>query len=127
MRTILASVLLLASLATAPTLSVTPRHDFSYDGKENAEFTYHIRFENAQPRMICTGWRYPIADVDQSEWPGRSSCRLVTARLVVEYWGGRYYPLPYIGEYMAFVQVYVGGRPAEGTGQTFTVLEGIPR
>lgn len=125
----LAIIPLLVALAsgTGLTLAITPAHDFSYDGKDYAEYTFRIRFEDARPRMICTGWYYPILQQDQEDWPRRTSCRVVTSKLVMEYWGGKRSPLPYIGDYIGFVQIYVDGRPDAGAGQKFTVLEGIPR
>lgn len=111
-------------------LQITPSHAYDWDGQQAAKFTYFIRGITAYP-IICTGWVYPILQYYRDEWPMRRSCRASDFSTITETWGGRI-PLPYTGDYIAFVELYqdfesIPSRPAIVMQRTFRVLEGNPR
>lgn len=105
--------------------SVTPTVVFDYNGVKVGDITYRIHLPNTG-HVICTGWRYPVAQLDPSEWPMRKSCRTAERAYIEETWGGSSFPFPYLGEYIAFVDSYYDGARHESIIK-FTVVEGISR
>lgn len=65
-------------------------------------------------------------NVLEDEWPVRRSCRTADFRYIEEEWGGPRFPLPYIGDYEAFVESYHDGKLTRLT-RKFTVIEGLPQ
>lgn len=122
--------LLLASQTAAPSpvvdFKVSPKWFYSYNGGKVGEVNYLIRLDKPG-RVICTGWVYPVVQWHQEDWPLRRSCRVSDFKSVSESWGGKKYPLPLIGEYIAFVEVYEYGKLVQLKTQPFKQLEGIPK
>lgn len=116
----------LLSLATVTaSFQVTPKVFYHYDGVKFGEVHYTTTLD--QPgRLICTGWIYPIYNIDKEDWPLRRSCRIVDRRIIQEAWGGKRYPLPFIGKYLAFLEVYDQKGLVLVHSSEFTQLEGIP-
>lgn len=89
---------LLLSLALSISLSAT--QIFQYTWSENGSTQATITLPNKS--TVCTGWRYPIANLLQDEWPQRWSCRVPRLSYFQETWGGKYM-FPYVGLYEACV------------------------
>lgn len=105
--------------ADSVSLEVSPKIIWKYS-QGWGQVRYLIRI--AKPGSeICTGWLYPVVQWHIDQWPARISCRTVDRNIIEETWGGARYPLPYVGEYRAFVS-YQG----VVVTQKFIVLEGIP-
>ena len=133
---VLASLLVAGLAATTPghaaatlELTVSPHaaYSWNYSGG-HAEFNYTVHLAKA-PAWLCTGWVYPIYQWYPDQWPMRRSCRLVDRRIIQESWGGRRMPLPHIGVYNAFAELYASeeaSRPSVTVTQAFQVLEGLP-
>ena len=111
---------LLAALLGILSITVSPQTAATYNGSWWAEFTYRVTVP--APSWVCTGWRYPVAQLPENEWPQRRSCRSVDHTGWQETWGGASYPLPYIGQYEAFVEA------GTDRAQTkFRLIEGFPK
>jgi hypothetical protein len=102
-----------------------PRVVYDYNGVRVGDITYRIHLP-VTGHIVCTGWRYPIAQLDPAEWPQRKSCRTAERAYIEETWGGSRFPFPYLGDYIAFVDSYHDGVLHEAILK-FTVIEGIPR
>lgn len=74
-------------------------------------------------RINAAGMREAIRE---DEWPQRRSCRTADHNYIYEEWGGPRFPLPFLGEYEAFVESYHDGVVNRLT-RKFTVIEGIPQ
>jgi hypothetical protein len=105
------------------TFDVVPQVTYDYLYGKAAEIEYRITIPKSG-HAICTGWRYPIDNVDPAEWPERTSCRTAETRTIVETWGGSAHPLPYIGRYIAFVDSYHNGIRMEAIS-SFKIVEGL--
>ena len=92
------SEVIAAALTLILSLAVTPLAGFG----RWAEFQLEARLSS--PAWVCTGWRYRVAQWRQDEWPQRRSCRQA-GPVIREYWGGGKYPLPFVGEYEAFIEI----------------------
>jgi hypothetical protein len=74
---------------------------------------------------ICTGWRYPVLQFWEDQWPQRRSCRTAEFHSIEEVWGGPRFPFPYIGDYEAFVEYYDETGALHRMVRKFRVVEGI--
>jgi hypothetical protein len=121
---ILASLLLLgwAGSLAAPkvSLTITPRFASFWSGTY-ATIRYTVFIPTPTPgQTFCTGWQFPVGP-DPYLWEFARSCREVSTRSTyyIEWGGPR--PLPYVGEYIAFVEY----GPDRITSK-FVILDSIP-
>lgn len=91
-----------------------------YTWQANGSVTYNVTVPNVQEE-VCTGWRYPVAQLPANEWPQRWSCRMPSTRNWTEIWGGTYM-FPNLGAYQACVIT-----PTETVCKNFMVIEGSGR
>lgn len=96
----------------------------AYNGVEVGSVTYKIHVPETG-HTICTGWRYPVVQLWEDEWPMRRSCRTADFHYIEEVWGGKRFPFPYLGEYEAFVEDYSDNGKLTRVMRKFRVIEGI--
>lgn len=106
-------------------LGVSPHFIIDWDGVKAGEVTYTITLP--ERGYYCSGWQYPIAQLDQQEWPYRLSCKTTDFRTFTENWGGKQHPLPFIGEYRAILQYRQPDGRFVMVITTFEQREGVPR
>jgi hypothetical protein len=84
-----------------------PRNVYQDDFQQQA--TRYVVHVPVTGHVLCTGWVYPIVQLTEDEWPTRRSCRTAEFNTIEEEWGGKRFPFPYYGTYIAFADSYHDG------------------